>query len=111
MSKRIGQRLRAHTKDRHKEKWNVFAWYGFSKVTDRKDGNGFLELEERIGLVEMTTWKVRADTEAVLGSTFSWPGERMKPHFGAQGVEKWEQMPPLAVAKHRERWKCATPTR
>lgn len=107
VSKRLGERLRTHTKDRHQDMWDEFDWYGFCKVTDRKDSNGFLTLEERLRLVKVKTWKVRADIEAVLGRTFAWPGEKMKPHFGAQGVEKWEQMPALAVAKYRERWEAA----
>lgn len=105
VSHQLGHRLRVHTKDRHKDKWDEFHWFGFRRVSNRADQKGFLELEARMGEPKVKTWRVRGDIEAVLGLSIPCPGLIRNPNFGAKGVEKWEQMPAQTVAEHRARWK------
>lgn len=87
VSKRLGERLDIHTRDRHREAWDSFDWYGFQPVGHKVDRKGFLELERRLKEHTLRTWRVRADIEAILGRTYPSPGE-VKPHFGAPGIKE-----------------------
>lgn len=62
----IGNRLRDHTKDDHRDRWDRFSWFGFRRVKTSADGNGLQQLGEMPKqLVSGTTHTIR-DIEALL---------------------------------------------
>ena len=43
---RLGSRLRSHTRDEHKDKWDKFSWIGFRDVLKDRDDDGLRKLAD-----------------------------------------------------------------
>ncbi|HCG01524.1 MAG TPA: hypothetical protein DEV93_13380 [Chloroflexi bacterium] len=65
ISKRIGDRIRQHTKDAHKNNWDRFHWFGFLEVGEDKDLKGFLKLKVPVKEVPVRVSRVLHDMEAI----------------------------------------------
>jgi hypothetical protein len=79
-------------------------FHAFQPVSTTTNEKGFLELEDRLKLVEIKTKKVRQDIEAILGRSYPLPGMKANPLFGATGVKKWMQMSREEVRAYRDEW-------
>ena len=62
----LGDRLKQHLLDGHKDKWNRFSWFGFRQDLARKDDNGFNELRDVAETKIVAPKAVIKDIEAVL---------------------------------------------
>lgn len=99
----IGSRLRAHTRNRHKDNWDRFSWFGFRRVL----GGTYEDGTQRLGkvperLLTESRWTI-GDIEALmiqaLGTQHK--GNRMTMRFAA--ADQWHQVMDHEVVKYLER--------
>ena len=65
-SHRLGNRLRDHLTDRHKDKWDRFSWFGFRSVLDTPDRDGVRLLGEPLPAMPVDPVSAIRDIEALL---------------------------------------------
>lgn len=88
----IGNRLRAHTRNRHKNNWDRFSWFGFRRVLTGTNADGTNKLGKVPGrLLTESKWTI-GDIEALMIQTLGTQhrGNRQEMRFAA--AERWEQV-------------------
>lgn len=65
-SDRLGARLKAHRRDRHKGKWERFSWFGFRAVLASHNAKGLCRLRELSVKNRSTTHSNIGELEALL---------------------------------------------
>jgi len=110
----LGRRLRKHLSDPHAHEWDRFSWFGFRRVTRRRDTGGLLLLGKSEATSSIRLSKARHDIEAILFRAFAGPGNDKNPHFGNK-LKQWDQVKPADLDKLLGRVKALaqkrTPTR
>ncbi len=93
----IGNRLRDHTRDDHRDRWDRFSWFGFRRVKVATDASGLQVLGEMPDqLVSGTVHTIR-DIEALLMMTLG-TVERGNAHsMKFTNADRWHQVPLLEV--------------
>lgn len=89
----IGNRLRDHTRDEHRDRWDRFSWFGFRRVKSATDRLGLQLLGDIPGqLVSGTTHTIR-DIEALLMMSLG-TVERGNAHsMKFTNADRWHQIP------------------
>ena len=62
----IGGRLRIHHKDKHRDKWDRFSWFGFDQVLPRKNQDGLQNLKRMPLRQQVEPGRIIRDLEAML---------------------------------------------
>jgi hypothetical protein len=62
----LGKRLNQHRTDEHAHQWGRFSWFGFRRVLEGKDDDGFCKLAELAQVVVASPVSVITDIEALL---------------------------------------------
>jgi len=94
----LGRRLRRHLSDKHANEWDRFSWFGFRRVTRRRDSEGLLLLGKSGAMSSIRLNKARHDIEAILFRAFAGPGNDKYPHFGNKLIQ-WQQIGPAELDK------------
>lgn len=89
----LGHRLRDHTKDLHKNKWDRFSWFGFRRVLKSTNTDGTRKLAQTPAQLLTDSASTIRDVEALLiqslGTYRTGNSQQMK----FQGASKWLQVP------------------
>jgi hypothetical protein len=86
----LGKRLKDHTTDRHKKRWDRFSWFGFLPVAQDLQDNGVAELDEKVVDVSEDTQATIGDLEALLIQAMGTRDNRSKMKF--QKADRWFQI-------------------
>ena len=88
----IGNRLRAHTRDRHIKSWDRFSWFGFGRVLVGTNDDGTQKLGETPKKLLSNSARAIGDVEALLiqaPGTYR-TGNRQQMKFAS--ASRWEQV-------------------
>ncbi|MGQ0467697.1 MAG: GIY-YIG nuclease family protein [Sporichthyaceae bacterium] len=86
----IGERLKAHTADRHAASWERFCWFSFDGVGEKTNAHGMTALEPRSKPVPTQDESVIGELEALLITILGTRGQN-KMRF--ERAEQWSQVP------------------
>ena len=86
----LGQRLKEHRRDRHKNTWTRFSWFGFNEVLTKNRKSGICKLSEAQDELEETTSATIADLETLLIQLIGPKNNRNQNRF--KGAERWVQV-------------------
>lgn len=86
----LGQRLKNHTSDRHKGKWDRFSWFGFKAISDGVNDSGMKVLESGKDKVKSSQFTTIGDLEALLIAAMGTRLNRAKMKFS--DAECWSQI-------------------
>jgi hypothetical protein len=84
-----GSRLRRHTKDKHKGKWDRFSWFGFDRVLAYRDGSGLQRLKRTPLKQRVEPGAMIRDLEATLIHVMPTVNRRNETFSNA---EEWKQI-------------------
>jgi hypothetical protein len=87
---RLGNRLRDHLEDRHKDQWNRFCWFGFRSVLPKPGRQGICLLMDSKPSMPVRPRSAIRDIEALLIRALGLPSNMQKTGF--VGAEKWSQV-------------------
>lgn len=89
----IAKRLKDHTKDTHRDKWDRFSWFGFRGVLTTADADGLMKLSKMPESLLTDSRSTIGDIEALLMVTLGTTtrGNKLTMKFNA--AKKWEQVP------------------
>ena len=89
----LGNRIRAHLGDHHKDLWQRFSWFGFRRVRVLPYPDGTQSLQAPKKNLVADTRETIADVEALLIQALGTHkrGNRREMRFGL--AERWEQVP------------------
>ena len=106
----LGSRLKSHCcRDRHRDRWNRFSWFGFRRVLTGRlaDGTRTLgKVPER--LLTDSKWTI-GDIEALLIQALGTPGNAHKERFAQ--AEQWTQVMRDDVEFYLDRLDRPSPSR
>lgn len=85
----IGERLKTHTRDRHKDSWDRFCWYSFDGVASTTDKWGMTGLALRGKPVPARDESVIGEMEALLISIL---GTRGQNRMRFENADQWDQV-------------------
>lgn len=89
----IGNRLRDHTRDDHKNCWDRFSWFGFRRVKNATDDNGLQQLGVMPKQLLSGTTNTIRDIEALLMMSLG-TIERGNAHtMKFANADRWHQIP------------------
>lgn len=88
----IGDRLRDHTRDRHKDKWDRFSWFGFRRVLKSTDAQGLQKLGAMPQRLLAGTSSAIGDIEALLMLTLGTTKSGNKNTMKFKNADSWEQI-------------------
>lgn len=86
----LGQRLKNHTCDRHKGKWDRFSWFGFKAISNSVNESGMKFLEPRKDKVKTSQHTTIGDLEALLIAAMGTRLNRAKMKFS--DADCWSQI-------------------
>lgn len=86
----LGQRLKNHTSDRHRGKWDRFSWFGFKEVSEKPAASGLNYLESGKDKVTSSQFATIGDLEALLIAAMGTRSNRTKMKFA--GADRWGQI-------------------
>jgi hypothetical protein len=86
---RLGLRLKEHTRDRHRDYWVRFSWFGFRKVLKRQDDLGLCDLARLSTTTIGSPVGVIRDMEALLIKAMATYNIR---NMNFSRADEWEQV-------------------
>jgi hypothetical protein len=88
----LGQRLKDHTLDDHRDQWDRFSWFGFRRVSTKSGPDGVKQLEELGQHVRSGSRAAIGEIEALLIQSLGTyrTGNRQQMRFPA--ALRWEQV-------------------
>lgn len=87
---RLGNRLRDHLEDRHKNEWNRFSWFGFRSVLPKPGRQGIYLLADSKPSMPVRPRSAIRDIEALLIRALGLPSNAQRTGF--VGAEMWSQV-------------------
>ena len=96
----IGSRLRRHTEDKHKGKWDRFSWFGFDRVLASRDGSGLQQLKRMPLKQRVEPGAIIRDLEATLIHVMPTVNRRNETFSNAA---EWKQVERSEQARYLQR--------
>lgn len=93
----IGNRLRSHTKDNHKDKWDRFSWFGFRRILMDTDQEGLQLLGTMPDQLLSGTSSTIGDIEALLMMSLGTIERGNTQTMKFKNADRWHQLPLLKV--------------
>jgi hypothetical protein len=86
----LGKRLRDHTLDEHRNKWNRFSWFGFRQVLQSRNPDGTCRLKDLANVTLGEPSEAIKALESVLIQVLGTQGNTKQGRF--PGADRWEQV-------------------
>lgn len=99
----IGARLRDHTRDQHKDKWDRFSWFGFRPVQKQRDPEGLSKLGAMPKVLLTDANKTIGDVEALLTHTLGTTGRGNGQSMRWARADLWKQVMLHEIEKYSDR--------
>jgi hypothetical protein len=96
----LGERLKTHTRDKHRDGWDRFCWYSFDGVGTRRNAAGLTQLSMRNKPVPGRDESVIRELEALLISIL---GTRGQNSMKFEQADRWEQVGLYETDKYWDR--------
>ncbi len=89
----IGIRLRTHTRDIHRDRWDRFSWFGFRRVLSRTDANGLRLFGSMPDQLLSGTSSTIGDIEALLMLSLGTVERGNEQTMKFKNADRWQQVP------------------
>lgn len=93
----IGNRLRDHTRDKHRDRWDRFSWFGFRRVLKQQDAEGLRVLGGVPTQLVSGTSSTIGDIEALLMLSLGTVERGNKQTMKFRNADRWYQIPTDSV--------------
>ena len=97
----LGQRLKEHLDDVHRDQWDRFSWFGFRAILSSKDERGSHKLRKLAEVAVGNPAEVITDVEALLTRAMGPPGNTNQTNFRED--QRWTQVKKGEVDRYMER--------